>query len=179
MGRSGISIWQPGMKTCWTLMQESGVCVLSHTQLQITLLWTITKILSQTLTCVLFVFQFTWILPCDPPPPWPPLPSTTSARRLVPPSPRANKARSAKSHLNGGMNFQPMSRQQNHSPSSAKDSRLICSDFTSPPHSLTPSLSFTLLSTATCCGFFLVTNVLILSHFGQKRLLNALNVNKT
>ena len=125
MGRSGISIWQPGMKTCWTLMQESGVCVLSHTQLQITLLWTITKILSQTLTCVLFVFQFTWILPCDPPPPWPPLPSTTSARRLVPPSPRANKARSAKSHLNGGMNFQPMSRQQNpptHLPQKIQDS---------------------------------------------------------
>ena len=28
----------------------------------------------------------------------------------------------------------------------------------------------------TCCGFFLVTNVLIVSCFGQKCLLNAINV---
>ena len=28
-----------------------------------------------------------------------------------------------------------------------------------------------------CHGFSLVTNVLIVNHFGQKRLLNALNVN--
>ena len=31
------------------------------------------------------------------------------------------------------------SGQWNHSPSSAKSSRLICSDFTSTPHSMTPS----------------------------------------
>ena len=37
------------------------------------------------------------------------------------------------------------------------------------------SLFFT-LSTVTCCGFFLVTNVLIVSRFGQKCLLNV-NVN--
>ena len=28
----------------------------------------------------------------------------------------------------------------------------------------------------TCCGFFLVTNVLIVSHFGQRHLLNTINV---
>lgn len=29
-----------------------------------------------------------------------------------------------------------------------------------------------------CCGFFLVTNVLLVTSFGQKLLLNALNVNE-
>ena len=33
------------------------------------------------------------------------------------------------------------------------------------------------LSTVICCGFFLVTNELIISRFGQKPLLNALNIN--
>ena len=36
---------------------------------------------------------------------------------------------------------------------------------------------FLTLSTVICCGFFLVTNVLSLSCFGQKRLLNPLNIN--
>ena len=40
---------------------------------------------------------------------------------LLPPSPRANKACSAK-HLSGGTNSQPMSGQRNHSPFSAKAS---------------------------------------------------------
>ena len=38
-------------------------------------------------------------------------------------------------HLSDGTNSRPMSGQRNHSPSSAKDSRLICSDLTSTPHS--------------------------------------------
>ena len=33
------------------------------------------------------------------------------------------------------------------------------------------------LSTVICCGFFLLTNVLIVNRFGQKCLLNALNIN--
>ena len=33
------------------------------------------------------------------------------------------------------------------------------------------------LSMVICCGFLFVTNVLFVSHFGQKHLLNALNVN--
>ena len=37
--------------------------------------------------------------------------------------------------------------------------------------------SFLLNCKMICCGFFLVTNVLIVSRFGPKRLLNALNVN--
>ena len=41
--------------------------------------------------------------------------------------------------LSGGMNYRPVSWQQSHSPSSAKDSRLTRSDFTSTLHSKTPS----------------------------------------
>ena len=56
-----------------------------------------------------------------------------------------------------------------HSLSSAKYSRHICSEvaWLRPP---TPS-------TVICCGFFLVTNILFVSRFGRKPLLNALNVN--
>ena len=39
--------------------------------------------------------------------------------------------------------------------------------------------SFLCLSTVISCGFCLRTNVLIVSHFGQKHLLNVLNVNVT
>ena len=60
---------------------------------------------------------------------------------LVLPLLRANKAHCHDSslfwHLSGGINFQPVSGQQNHSPSSWKDSRLIFSDFTSTPHNMT------------------------------------------
>ena len=38
-------------------------------------------------------------------------------------------------------------------------------------------LLFLTLSTVICCGFLLVRNVLTVSRFGQKRLLNALDVN--
>lgn len=44
-------------------------------------------------------------------------------------------------HPSGETNSWPMLAQQNHSPSSAKDSRLGCSDFTSNPHSMTPFCS--------------------------------------
>ena len=69
--------------------------------------------------------------------------STTSAGRLAPPSLRASKGRSAKSRLFCDLapqwtNFWPMSGWQSHSPYSAKDSRLTCSDFTSTPHIMTP-----------------------------------------
>ena len=39
------------------------------------------------------------------------------------------------------------------------------------------SFCFLTLSVVICCGFFLGTNVLIVSRFGQERLLNALSVN--
>ena len=39
-------------------------------------------------------------------------------------------------HLSGGVNSWPMSGQGNHSPSSVKDSTLICSDFTSITHGM-------------------------------------------
>ena len=42
-------------------------------------------------------------------------------------------------HISGGTNPWPLSGQQSHSPSSTKDSRLICPDFTSTLHSMTPS----------------------------------------
>ena len=77
-----------------------------------------------------------------------------------------------------------MSGQQSQSPSSRKYSRL-CSDFTltlhGPPSSdegLTIiSIFLFTLSTVICCGFSLVSNVLTVSCFWQKCLLNALNVN--
>ena len=82
--------------------------------------------------------------------------------------------------LSNGTKSGPMSGQQSHSPSSTKDTWLICSDFTSTPHSITPfqptNFFFSPLSMVICCGFFLVTNGLILSCFGQKHLLKALNV---
>ena len=65
--------------------------------------------------------------------------STTSAGRLVPPSQRANKAHfSLFWHLSGGTISRPMSGHRNHSPSSSKDSRLSCWDFTPTLHSMTP-----------------------------------------
>ena len=98
--------------------------------------------------------------------------STTSAGWLVPPSLRANKAHSAKFRLFSVLTPQwwnepvnrPMSGQRNHSPSSAKDSRLICSDFTSTPHSMTPSqiVCYCLLYRR----LYVVRNVLIVSFFG-------------
>ena len=57
------------------------------------------------------------------------------------------------------------SRITHHLPQKTQDS--FCSDITSTPNSMT----------VICCGFLFVTNVLFVSHFGQKRLLNALNVN--
>ena len=57
--------------------------------------------------------------------------SAKSVGQLLPPPLRANKGR-----LSGGTNSQPMSGQQSHSPSSAKDSRLTCSDFTLTPHTM-------------------------------------------
>ena len=68
--------------------------------------------------------------------------SSTSAGRLVPPSLRANKAaqQSCDSSLfwslSGGTNSRPTSGQQSHSLSSAEDSRLLCSDFTSKQQSM-------------------------------------------
>ena len=63
---------------------------------------------------------------------------------VVTPSLRANKPTQRRNsslfwHLSGRTNSQPTSGQRNHTPSSTKDSRLICSDFTSSPHSMTPS----------------------------------------
>ena len=53
-------------------------------------------------------------------------------------------------HISGGTNSRPLSGQQNHSTSSTKDSRLICSDFTSTPHSMTPCGSLWIKASAKC-----------------------------
>ena len=92
--------------------------------------------------------------------------SSTSAGRLVPPITESHQNPLSKVVtllfwlLSDGMNSQPMSGQQNHSPSSTKHSRLICSDFTSTPHSVTTgvtlrserrlSLKISVLRTSTC-----------------------------
>ena len=111
--------------------------------------------------------------------------SSTSAGRLVPPLLRANKARSAKSLL--FCDELPSNVRTAESLSMlGKYSRLIYSDFTSttiallppnpPPLTIVSIFSFT-PSMVICRGFSLVTKVCIISHIGQKRLLNALNVN--
>ena len=135
----------------------------------------------------------------------PALHSTTSAGWLVPPSLSANKSCPAKSQLllfsyvlapHWWNKLPTMSGQQNHSPSSTKDSRLICmymqlyvsyhcTLILALMHLKYPwwiwkyvlFLFFLFTSSVTCCGFFLVTNVLIASRFGQKHLLNAPNLN--
>ena len=58
-------------------------------------------------------------------------------------------------HLSGGANSRPMSGQWNHSPSSAKDSRLICSDFSSKKvclfHQLCETFTYFLTSMINLC----------------------------
>ena len=75
-------------------------------------------------------------------------------------------------HLSGVTNGS-MSGQWNHLPYSAKDSRLICSHFTSASHSMTPSQLFFYFLLYR--WWYVVRNELIVCRFGQKCLLNALN----
>ena len=106
---------------------------------------------------------------------------TTLAARLVPPLLRANKARSAKSRLLSVLALQWWKEL----PANVRTMELLAifhkrhlsSDFTSTPHSTTPSqpqfFFFITLSTVICCSFFPLTKVPIVTRFGQKHLLNA------
>ena len=81
-------------------------------------------------------------------------------------------------HLSGGTNSQPMSGQWNHSPSSAKNSRLICSDVTSTPHSMTSwrKCVCSISSVKHLYGVIFVSNVArAKTHLHKRRSLSRVN----